>query len=1111
MDATTLRFDPASEFEVLETLDFEEEIQRPESMRFFTLEEQLLDYFDKVLPRDRKVTKFEYKKIASDVDRLREIYNRSITLTDTEYIVDQSRKHIHVNWVTPLYAPYTYAPYSYAQSWVPLFQPELRRTPNYYPRMLAALPKPYRAGAEGVPYHGRSTMVDEDGKRPIHVLGTYERTKGVLHEDGSFSVVPLPIGNTADEMKTLGFYIAERDPIPNPLAEHPFLASNKASVYRTVEPLERVFPTIETILEHGVPKTSDPYGEGMKYLRLYDTKLTQIPWNAWKERFPPVDTIIQTPPIPSIVFPQREDVVAPSKPLLDMYVRPWSSGLEPRFWLMMQEDRGVSVNKLLLTQASKAGLVPPRMVEPLPSQAISSTPEECFTFDTFDGLMNAGIYRLPAWSSVALAIQKNKPFPTGTCVPMPQIMQEKTLYGSKIPWTDTTPADIVRDHRELLTYYQYRELPPRVRLYETYASQPKSEIRKQIEAVLKDPERDPSDKASATMILVRGNTQTNELWYAPDDRFLVCNHTLALLQGDLDTDRLAYYERWTAIDDGYRSCKFCGEQINRDVLVAQDDFDENGNVIISHDRLESDAFQGHGNIESISNSLLKRRVLFQLEHPGESILYLLCSLLQVLPDESQLLPVLHFMREMTAVLRANKKIDKQAKERIEGILGIVGMTTLLLIHDPFLIPRRSFGSNMLKLTGFPRDGDESDTSALDTVIGVLRTTFESSPSTFKGGIATVFRLILRKPRDVRKEAILFLKQAQKKFDAQFRSAKERYDVPTTTEVVTYVSLPAIRVTQDTFVPTDTLQEEAHAECHAVGPHAFLSGRYPPSVLQDPMILHPSKPSAFAEPVDSTYEPPQLIQISDADIRRRAALGFPRGVKLEKIEAFLRSDTDGIAILALLNRLVDILSEAGYKGLADIRTASVYLRSSGSLLRDAARGLVYELLHDVVKHANKAAWVGALSTAIQRDLSLQMILITKEQATRQESDLRTRERETFKLRMRNMNDTEREVTKMLLDIGIAPYVITNEDRELFAREYNLPDPEADYAARAADADIDRPEEGYNAERDVEDDMAAVVNGNEQQVDYGDYGDRREEPVDRDYEKTFWGNLDDDYGI
>ena len=193
--------------------------------------------------------------------------------------------------------------------------------------------------------------------------------------------------------------------------------------------------------------------------------------------------------------------------------------------------------------------------------------------------------------------------------------------------------------------------------------------------------------------------------------------------------------------------------------------------------------------------------------------------------------------------------------------------------------------------------------------------------------------------------------------------------------------------------------------------------------------------------------------------------------------------------------------------------SVFLQTTmdKSLVRDAARGIVYELMQEVVKDKNKSGLLSALSTAVQRDIVFSMILITKEQATKQESDLRTREREVFKQRMRSMNDTEREATKMLLDIGIAPYIITNEDREIFAREYNLPDPESEYERAMQEQDMDRPEEGYNATRDVEDDQAAIVDGHEQQVDYGDYGDRREEIRDRNYEAVADFDFDEGYGV
>ncbi len=1056
-----------------------------------------MDYFDKVLPKEGKVTKFEYRRISTQVDRLREIYNDTITVTDTDYTVDLSRKTVNVDWVKPIYSGFELQSYSYAEKFIPLYQPGLRNTPNYYPRMLAALPKPYRATGDGVPFVGTSTMVNNDGLSPINVLGVYERTRGIVHEDGSFEVVKLPVANTADELKTTGFYIYKRPvEIPNPLSEHPFLASNEPNRYITEEPLSRIFPTIEAIMTHGVPTTNDPYGEGKKFLKIYDVKLSQIPWNLWKERFPPVGTIASTPQIQSISFPKGDDIVAPSKTLQDIYKIKWMPGIEPREWLSRQEDGGALVSKMILTQAAKAGLVPPVIMGERPeSQLIKSSPEECFTFDTFDSLVEAGIYR------------------KGNCIPMPQIIQEKAdmISAGKIAWRETTPTEILKDHQELLKFFQYAETPAKQKPYEKYASQPESDSRRLIKAILRDPERDPVDKASDIQLLVRGASNKDEQWFGEDDSFLVCGHTVAFLRGDMETDQKAYYEKWTFIDDGFRSCKFCGEQINRDVFIAQDDFDENGKVIINYDVLDGqEAFKG---VESFSNTLVKLRPSFMLENPGEAILYLLLSLLQVLPSEAQLLPVVQFVRDLTMVLKANKKIEKSTKERIEGVLGIVGMVTLLLTHNPFLIPRRSFGSKILKLSGFPRDTESiDDAPALDIVISVLKTTFQASPSTFKGSVATMMRQLIAKPKDIRKEAVGLLKQTYKKFEAQYLEAKERYATPVQEEITSVLSLPVVRRDKNVFKPNEKIEDEKMAECFLDVPRTYITGRLPPNVVQAPMVFYPTRPSKFAQPIQAVYKPHPPITFTDAEVRRRAGLGFPKGLKLEKIETFVRSETDGTAMLALLNRVLDVLSLEGFPvdRIAEYRTAAVYLRTN--LVRDTARGLLYELFHDVSSAKNKTGLVSALSTATQRDLAMNMILITKEQASRQDSALRTRERETFKMRMRNMNDTEREVTKMLLDIGIAPYIITNEDRELFAAEYKIPDPEAEYSAAAAEEDIDRPEEGYNAERDVDEDGAqAIVNGHEQEVDYGDYGDRRNDIADRDYERQYWTNLDEGDGF
>jgi hypothetical protein len=1101
--ADVLTFDPASEFEIIESLDFEEEIQRPEELRFFTLDEQLLDYFDKVLPKKKTITKFEYAQIAHDVDRIRELYTKTITVGET-YTVDLSRKEVSIPWVKYLYSDYEYKSYSFTEQWNPLYDRENRTVPNYYPRMLSAIPKPYSPTGSGISLMETATLTNEDGDTEIKSLGTYMRSKSILHEDGSMSVIRLPVENTRDDMKVRGYYIGNRGvDIPQPLAGHPFLSSTKSSPLLTDQPLVEVFPSVEAILHHGVPVTTDPYTEGNTYLKVYDVALDRIPWNLWRDRFPPADTITAQPKVDSIKFPDTRDVVQPSKSLQDTYVLPWLSGLDPRVWLMSQEDRGQLVVKMVQSKASEAGLLPPdnKAEKPQP-KFTESTAEDCLDVTSFNTLLTSGLYR-----------SKEK-----VCVPLSHIVHERTdlLSMNKEAWKEGTEFEMLKDYQKLLQQFQYSSIPAKAPVYEKIHGSKESELRRDIKAILNDEHRAKSDKGSAIRTLVQELSLTNEQYLDTSNLFVVCGHTIAELEGEMASDRLGYYARWTAIDEGFRSCKFCGEQINADVLVAQDDFDENGKVVKSYDVMDvGPAFHGESHASSFTDSLKDLKKLFLLEFAGESTLYLLISLLQVLPTESQLLPIVQNIRGITAVLKANKKIPPEDKNRIEGVLGIAGAVILLQTHNPFLIPRRSFGSKVLKLTGYPRDTtDGNDSPVLDTIITILKTTIEESPNTFKGPSTTLFRTLIKKPKDVRKETLTYLKQAATKFKVELETAKERYDTTPQLEEVVQVYLPLIPVPKNSFAPFERMgTEEQTGECSIYTPKRMISGKLLPNVRQEPVVLWKDiKITDRADIIQVVPDVAELVHMSTENIRKGVALGFPKGLKLEKIETFLKGD-DGIGFLTLLNRLLDILSNETFSNNAiqEFRKVSVYLetRMSDSTLRDAARGLVYTLFHAIAKDSNKSGLLQSISMAVQRDLTLNMILLSREDATKQDIELRATEREVFKKRMRQMNDTERQVTKMLLDIGIASYILTNEDREFFAQEYKYPDPEQEYNDEVADIPAsDVPDEGPNAMRDyIDDDVPLGETGQELQVDYGDYGDRYDPAGEED---ETGGRMDDGNG-
>jgi len=229
-------------------------------------------------------------------------------------------------------------------------------------------------------------------------------------------------------------------------------------------------------------------------------------------------------------------------------------------------------------------------------------------------------------------------------------------------------------------------------------------------------------------------------------------------------------------------------------------------------------------------------------------------------------------------------------------------------------------------------------------------------------------------------------------------------------------------------------------------------------------------------------------------------------KIEKLVTFLNSKEDAVAFLTLFNRLLDILSNNKYdiKELIDYRTKSVYLTSDKVLTKDIAIGLVYELLEKISK---SNALVKVITEAVKRDVVLQMIFLTSEEAVRENEALRTAERETLKKKLRSMNDTSREITKMLLDIGIADFLITNADREFFARQYANTKTQLE---ESKEIDGDMPEDGYNDTRDyVENgDVPLGDGGVELQVDYGDYGDRAVRDYG-DYENT--GVVDDGEGF
>jgi hypothetical protein len=494
-------FEP-SDYQVLEDIEFDETIQRPEKIRFFTLTEQTTDAYEKLRPRGR-VTRFQREEVRKDIERLQDLYNTFVIALPEDYVLREPSYGKEFDWIHPVYADYDFKTYEWDTQYIPLF--ENTRQPGFYPRFLEALPRPFADTAAGMPYdiEGRIEFVDTEGKKPARGLSRYVMTRTQRHEDKTIDVVQVPVDGTEDVVKFVGYFIDKRPlDIPNPLLEHPFLKSNEPAFIPSTAPLKDVVPSLDAILTHGVPVTKDPYVEGTKYLKLYDVGLKDIPWSAWKSKFPPVDIINDSPAGEPIAYPKPAQLAPPDN-VIEAYKSPYDPGVSVRLWLMKQFDGGTMIQALLRSQAIDNGSVESVPGVDLEQAAYPETTiEECrLTGKTFQDFLIAGNLRRTITGD---KVQYQ-------CVPLEFVKQERarTGYLNRIPWSESTGDDIKKNYIRRL-----EQVRPRDPLKEPKESAPKtaqrpdSIRRAEALAILEDPRRFADDKVNSPSHYKVGGIET---------------------------------------------------------------------------------------------------------------------------------------------------------------------------------------------------------------------------------------------------------------------------------------------------------------------------------------------------------------------------------------------------------------------------------------------------------------------------------------------------------------------------------------------------------------------------------------------------------------------------
>lgn len=1068
-------FEPG-DFQVLEDIEFDETIQRPEKIRFFTFGEQTTDAYEKLMPRGR-VTRFQREEVRTEVDRLRDLYTEYIVAMPTDYALREPTYGKKLPWVHPVFAESSYKSYNWATQWRPLF--ENLRLPGFYPRLLASLPRPYGDTATGAPYSvsEATEYTDTNGKAPRRVLPEYVMIRTQHHEDKTIDVVKVPVEGTEDAVNSVGYFLEPRSlEIPNPFPDHPFLKSNAATFIDSTAPLDDVVPSLDAILTHAVPVTSDPYREAEPFLKLYDVRLGTIPWSTWKSKFPPVEIVNDMAAAAPIDYPKPSQL-APPENVVEAYKSTYSPGVSVRLWLMQQLDGGGLIPELLRSTAIDNG-----SVESVPGVDLQqaaypdSSIDECsLNGKSWNDFLITGILRrtFVEKDKDPYAIMKYQ------CVPLEFIKQERARIGylNRKPWTESTGEDIKKEYIRRLESIRPRTGRPEPKQAAPKTPQrPDSVRRAEVLAILEDPRRFADDKLRDIREVLKETTLTKQIYSDTDGLFVCCAHTLAVLGGDLEADRRAFYDTWTARIDGFRVCKYCGEQINSDVFVDQVQFDEDGFVIKRTEAFEQTSFHG-STVRPFATGMASLRPLFVDGNAHDDIVFLMLSILHVLPTADALEPLLKFGRTVASVQFTKGTADEIAK--FTGITGIATTALLMQTHLPTLVPRRSFGPTPLKFNGYPRDSPTpEERTIVDTLLMVIRKTFESFPTSFKGPSQQTIRAVLTSSSQVR-TAVANLLSAKSPLLKGFEKLPSPVPALLAIAKAYYVQNPPRVEQPKTLIPVVRPPKELGVfptvvTCPSSRP-VWTSGRSP-KVVQQVVALRPSIRAA----TNAVFVPPSssrrvaLVRLAPDEIRANLAKerGLQTGIPIR--------DTAGTN-LAVASRIADMF-------LLPAQVRSVDPTEKASTLRDTSRAILADVLSKVQQDPTKRAILEEQRT---KDIALYALTADYKEEKANVNKLVAAERMRFVQRLALQSDAEREVLQELLQIGLAPYIISRKDREEFAREAERLREEVyrdELVIQAMDGEI-----GVGQPSDYFEQGDEPPRG----VDNGDYGDYLGMPENEDY--------------
>lgn len=987
-------------------IQYVEQVELPESTRFFTLDDQIQDYVNKRMPR-HDISEHALRRLQREADRIRIAYKTYIQLLDSNYSLKGERRR-KPTWIHPFIENPTYNTYDFTK-WQTLFDKSKNTLPNYYTDVLKSLPKPYEPGEVteesrvmtenivGFTDERIRKLTTEDSKflpsGEYRGLVDYVLTATSKNDDGTFAVIDKSVPNTGDLLRIKG-YLKDDLPIdlPRAIPGVPFLDSSKAGIIPTLDELDRIYPSADMIVSHAVKKTDNPYTDALPYLKVWDVKLSEVPWSVWKVQFPQTHRLGESPPVKSINFPK--------------YQLP-KVGVQPFF-------------NLLMNMRVKSLAVSP--INPSEIQLPDSSPDQCLRTDTYEHFLASGIYR---------EIKDKDGVVHNKCVPVEIIQKEisERYTKGKRPWNDLVKNDILKAAREtselledikteIVSQPEFENIPIR-----------DSETRKKVLLILKDEERTDKDKASELMNKILANippeSDTRKIYLDSEGTFLLCAHSLAILNGDYKENPQEFQREWATVIDGKYTCNHCGEKIGNN-FVAVTEYDEDGHVVNQASALS----KPKGRVVTLKTdiqSLPELQSIFVQIFPRSSavvqLLFIILTTLQIIPSEDQLREVL----EVTA------KIQIALKGKIsDASLAIAAGA--LIVQSNSLSARRAYKSKPVNLNGYPRDTDDiNDSPIITNFLDILKDVGKVAgiQSHVKAALNTI-----KTATKIKAEVVPAVKSLLKNLKELESRIKEGRGIQAIEGIQATIVFPTEVVTKTLYEPSElTEKPSVKSTCDVVRPGLVLKAHKGVVLTASQTRLRKIEVPETSKILPTTLaERPRLAIRTESEIRRlvdrfKCPVSFENSI----INRFIRDQTDYIKLTNLLTTLIENTSDdsrkLGKEITEDLRISTIQKSFESTYVRT----LFYKFFKTIEDARKTNVLLPQLEQTFKKDIISTVLRKDPISALADEESLRAVERLNLVQRLRGMEDEQREVMGRLLQLGLEPGIITNEDRKRFAEQ------------------------------------------------------------------------------